>query len=69
MDVGGNDVLIYIMYNYYMNCSGVISQLVNGEEGESDAVYGVSYSDDDEITELTRKEILEDIASGSLHFF
>ena len=46
----------------------MIQELINGEAGDPDAVYGLVYDDEDDVTEMTILEIREDIADGSLKF-
>ena len=43
--------------------------MVSGKDGEDGAVYGITYSeDDDEITEVDIRQLQEDLEAGSLLF-
>ena len=41
--------------------------MVSGQDGDSDAIYAIDYSEDD-ITEVDIHQLKEDISSGSLKF-
>ena len=46
----------------------MIQELISGEAGDPDAVYGLVYDDEVDVTEMTVVEMHEDITDGSLTF-
>ena len=41
---------------------------MRGQDGDSDAIYGIDYSEEDKITEIDIQQLNEDISSGCLKF-
>jgi hypothetical protein len=47
---------------------GIISDIIAGTDGHPQAVYGIQYSGDEEVTEVDAEHLLDDLSTGSLKF-